>query len=599
METAPMKRNSGIPLVGDLTWGSHFCQLYRNKEELLVILMPYFSAGLANNELCVWVTPVPPGAEEGYVAALFEPHVARGRMEIIHPDRLLAMDKLPGGAMGAIMDRAAREGFDGVRLAFTASSEETGNGDSTGEWIRQLGSCNVIALFAYPRDGSGAIGSMERVKRHQFTLIGTPGNWEVIESSGAHMGGEELPPSEEKIRFVFSGMMEGFAYHRIVLDSEGRPCDFVFLEINEAYERLTGLIAGEIIGRRVTEIIPGIEQDPVDWIGKFGEVALYGTSTQFEAYSAHLKKWYSVSAFSPRRGFFAVTFSDVTARREAEQEILKLNEELKKKVDELSAVNESMRNSRLAALNLMEDALNARREAEETNRRLQALLQALPVGVSFSRDASCRNISGNPALLDQFEITDADNLSASSPDFDAAGRRVSYFSDGCELPEDRLPLQRAVAENRLIGPLELEVVLPNGRRWYTEATGAPIRDQAGNAIAGLAVTLDITKRKLAEEWLEKEYREIALAHRFLQVFLRESGDDLYSEALDLLMEEMKSAHGVLGYIDERGHLICPSMSRLLDECEVEGKCIHYPPEKWGGLWSRAIREKSTLYTNVI
>ncbi len=51
------KRKSGISLIDDLPWGSHFCQFYQTRKDLLDILVPYFKAGLENNELCVWVTP--------------------------------------------------------------------------------------------------------------------------------------------------------------------------------------------------------------------------------------------------------------------------------------------------------------------------------------------------------------------------------------------------------------------------------------------------------------------------------------------------------------------------------------------------------------
>ena len=127
------------------------------------------------------------------------------------------------------------------------------------------------------------------------------------------------------------------------------------------------------------------------------------------------------------------------------------------------------------------------------NRRLQALLEALPVGVSFSDDTTCQHITGNPAALAQFEWTPQDNLSASAP-----GRQVQFFREGRLLTEAELPLQRAVAERTFIPPMELEVVLPNGRRWFAEASGVPLRDWTGNVIGGVAVTVDITARRQAE-----------------------------------------------------------------------------------------------------
>ena len=120
--------------------------------------------------------------------------------------------------------------------------------------------------------------------------------------------------------------------------------------------------------------------------------------------------------------------------------------------------------------------VNDRKRAEqqlfETSRRLQALMEAVPVGVSFSDDATCQSITGNPAVLAQFEVTPQDNLSASASDPAAPGRQVRFFLDGRQITDAELPLQRAVAENRVIPPMELEVRLPSGRRWFADASGA-------------------------------------------------------------------------------------------------------------------------------
>ncbi|HMK35999.1 MAG TPA: PAS domain S-box protein, partial [Desulfomonilaceae bacterium] len=141
-------------------------------------------------------------------------------------------------------------------------------------------------------------------------------------------------------------------------------------------------------------------------------------------------------------------------------------------------------------------------ELLKANRRLEALMNALPVGVSFSDDASCQRITGNPHLFAQFEIAPEDNISASAPDPTAPGRLVHFFHEGREIRDTELPLQRAVAENRVLPPIELEVQLPNGRSWFAEASGAPIRDNRGNVVGGVAVTVDITERKQAEQDLK-------------------------------------------------------------------------------------------------
>lgn len=146
--------------------------------------------------------------------------------------------------------------------------------------------------------------------------------------------------------------------------------------------------------------------------------------------------------------------------------------------------------------------ISERKRAEEelfaANSRLRALMNALPVGVSFSDDKSCQRITGNPEVLAQFAVTQTDNLSASAIDPAAPGRQIQFFSGGRRIDNSELPLQRAVAEGRTIPPMDLEILMPDGRRWFAEASGAPIHDDCGEVIAGVAVTVDVTAKRLAE-----------------------------------------------------------------------------------------------------
>jgi PAS domain S-box-containing protein len=124
-----------------------------------------------------------------------------------------------------------------------------------------------------------------------------------------------LPPPEARLRLLFENTPSAIALHELVLDADGRPVDYVFLEVNAAFERQTGLARDAILGRRVTEVLPGIERDPADWIGTYGRVALGGAPIRFEQCSAALGRWYDVTAYSPARGYFGVIFTDVTEHR--------------------------------------------------------------------------------------------------------------------------------------------------------------------------------------------------------------------------------------------------------------------------------------------
>jgi PAS domain S-box-containing protein len=116
---------------------------------------------------------------------------------------------------------------------------------------------------------------------------------------------------EQEYQLLFQRMLDGFASHRIICDKAGTPVDYRFLRVNPAFERLTGLNAGDIVGRTVLEIFPRTEPY---WIETYGKVALTGEPINFEHYAAELDKYFNVSAFRPVPGQFACIFSDITER---------------------------------------------------------------------------------------------------------------------------------------------------------------------------------------------------------------------------------------------------------------------------------------------
>ena len=83
-----------------------------------------------------------------------------------------------------------------------------------------------------------------------------------------------LRESESRYRLLFQNMLDGFAYCRMLFDEHGRPDDFVYLDVNSAFGRLTGL--HDVIGRRVTEIIPNIREAHPELLEMYGRVARTG-----------------------------------------------------------------------------------------------------------------------------------------------------------------------------------------------------------------------------------------------------------------------------------------------------------------------------------
>lgn len=129
---------------------------------------------------------------------------------------------------------------------------------------------------------------------------------------------EQLRDSERRFKLLFESMSSGFALHEIILDEAGTPCDYRFLQVNPAFETLTGLKADALIGRTVREVLPRTE--PV-WIERYGRVALTGEPVTFENYSVELGRHYQVTAYRPQPGQFAVLVGDVTERMRAAEDL--------------------------------------------------------------------------------------------------------------------------------------------------------------------------------------------------------------------------------------------------------------------------------------
>ena len=154
-------------------------------------------------------------------------------------------------------------------------------------------------------------------------------------SSGAT--GAELK-GEEKYRILFDRMLNGFALCEVVPDLSGEAADFRYIEVNPAFERITGLKSADIVGRTVREIFPDTEDS---WIEIYGKVALTGEPESFSAYHQQLDKHLEIRAFSPVVGQVAVIFDDITSRVRIEQTLRESEFREKARAAELAALMDS------------------------------------------------------------------------------------------------------------------------------------------------------------------------------------------------------------------------------------------------------------------
>ncbi len=132
--------------------------------------------------------------------------------------------------------------------------------------------------------------------------------------------------NRKQIANLFSKMLNCFTYCKIITDESGRPVDWLYLDVNDVFAKATGHLREEFLGKKASEISPNIKVDCANWISRYGQVALTGEAVMFEDYSKSFKKWFNVSAYSPKRGYFITLCEDITERKEAE-EALKTSEQ--------------------------------------------------------------------------------------------------------------------------------------------------------------------------------------------------------------------------------------------------------------------------------
>jgi len=129
---------------------------------------------------------------------------------------------------------------------------------------------------------------------------------------------QALGKSEKLYRSLFENMLNGFTYCRLLFDQD-QPQDFIYLSVNNAFETLTGL--KNVVGKRVSEVIPGIRQSDAHLFEIYGRVSLSGKPERFETYLSALQQWLLISVYSPEQGYFVAVFDVITERKKIEADL--------------------------------------------------------------------------------------------------------------------------------------------------------------------------------------------------------------------------------------------------------------------------------------
>lgn len=189
-------RSSGIGTVGDIPWGTHFCHFYKNKGDLLDVLVPYFKTGLEQNEFCIWGVFDPLDGQEARNAldsALpgASERIAAGDIEIV-PQSQWHLGHGAADLQQLVRDweeklnRAVARGYAGMRVnvnaAWLAERDKRSLDAYEDEFSALIANRRVIMLCAYPPAINRTAEILDAGYTHRFAIARQNGNWQVVET---------------------------------------------------------------------------------------------------------------------------------------------------------------------------------------------------------------------------------------------------------------------------------------------------------------------------------------------------------------------------------------------------------------------------------
>jgi len=231
-------RKTSIKVVGNVPWGTHFCQFYQTKEDLVDILVPYFKAGLEDNELCMWITAEPLNAAEAHKALQkkvknLDSYIKKGQIEILEHNQWYTKSENidPEAIIQGFINKeeyALKKGFDGLRITgnrFWVERKEPEKSSSYEEHANIIiANHKILALCSYSLDNCSPSEIIDVVNNHEFTLIKQEGQWKTIRSSERKKADEELELHEIRLQALLD-------LNKMTEASEQEILDFVREEV--------------------------------------------------------------------------------------------------------------------------------------------------------------------------------------------------------------------------------------------------------------------------------------------------------------------------------------------------------------------------------
>ncbi len=276
--------------------------------------------------------------------------------------------------------------------------------------------------------------------------------WQLSETGQPLLGvsrqaDDAMAESESRYHALFENMREGFAHCEMLFDDCGRPTDFVYLDVNGAFAKLTGL--SNVVGKRFTEVIPSGQDSQPELFQRYGRVVLTGEPDSFEIEIKALGMWFSVSAHRAGKRYFVATFDNITERKRIEQ---------------------------------------ALRQAEE---KYRAIFQGAAIGI-FQSTPGGRYVDVNPSMALMLGYGSPQELVASITDISQ-----QIYVD----PGSRKELTRLLREQGMVKNFECAVRRKDGSQMWISANVRTVSEE-GVLVGYEGTNEDITLRKVAEEQIQ-------------------------------------------------------------------------------------------------
>jgi PAS domain S-box-containing protein len=458
-------RKTGIDVVGVRPWGTHACQFYESTDDLRDTLVPYFEAGLASNEHCVWVVSDRPTETEARAA--LERHLAERSIEIV-PNRDWYFEHGTFDPIGVMkrwnekLAAALGRGRDGLRVAGDISGASVMQWKAfcdyekaLGEWVRNQ---PMIVLCTYAVGTTGVAEILNVARTHHVSLARRHVQWEVFEPSTVNPAKEEiLRRSEARFRAVFENSAVG-----IVLQTGDRSGRFV--AANAAYQRMLGYSADELRTLTFTDIT--YEEDR-ELNRRLAMELLEGKRESFTLIKRNRRKdgslmWASIHvSLIPASGndgtLFMSIVEDITERKRAEEAL------------------------------------------GRSERQFRALFEEAPVGIALV-DSHGRPFESNRKLQQMLGYS-ADELEIMP---------FTAFTHPDDVEIDWALFTDVLNRRRDYYHIQKRYVRKDGRLVWGALTVYVVRDDHGEPMFTIGMVEDITERKRAEEALRKA--EVELAH---------------------------------------------------------------------------------------